>query len=143
MIRYLSSMLDNKHTLDWEELLPAMMLCYNTHVQRATQESPFFLTYLHSPRLPYFNLDAPRKLYGDDYVSNAFAQLRLSFKQVRNNLEDARRHREDYFNRRTSDRAFRVGEQVLVKFPKIPIGVNPKFYKIPEAHTRWSKCFPA
>ena len=23
MIRYLSSMLDNKHTLDWEELLPA------------------------------------------------------------------------------------------------------------------------
>ena len=99
MIRYLSSMLDNKHTLDWEELLPAMMLCYNTHVQRATQESPFFLTYLHSPRLPYFNLDSPRKLYGDDYVPNAFAQLRLSFKQVRNNLEDARRHREDYFNR--------------------------------------------
>ena len=49
---------------------------------------------------------------------------------MRNNLEDARRHREDYFNRRTSDRAFRVGEQVLVKFPKIPIGVNPKFYKI-------------
>ena len=56
-----------------------------------------------------------------------FAQLRLSFKQVRNNLEDARRHREDYFNRRTTDRAFRVGEQVLIKFPKIPIGVNPKF----------------
>ena len=44
----------------------AMMLCYNTHVQRATQESPFFLTYLHSPRLPYFNLESPRKLYGDD-----------------------------------------------------------------------------
>ena len=64
------------------------------------------------------------------YVSNAFAQLRLSFKQVRNNLEDARRHREDYFNRRTTNRAFRVGEQVLVKFPKIPIGVNPKFYKV-------------
>ena len=28
MIRYLSSMLNNKHTLDWEELLPAMMLFY-------------------------------------------------------------------------------------------------------------------
>ena len=75
-------------------------------------------------------MESPRKLYGDDYVSNAFAQLRLSFKQVRNNLEDARRHREDYFNRRTTDRAFCVGKQVLVKFPKIPIGVNPKFYKI-------------
>ena len=49
---------------------------------------------------------------------------------MRNNLEDARRHREDYFNRRTTERAFCVGEQVLVKFPKIPIGVNPKFYKV-------------
>ena len=49
---------------------------------------------------------------------------------MRNNLKDARRHREDYFNRRTTDRAFRVGEQVLVKFPKIPIGVYSKFYKI-------------
>ena len=129
MIRYLSGMLDNKHTLDWEELLPAMMFCYNTHVQRATLESPFFLTYLHSPRLPYFNLEKPRPLYRDDYLGHAFTNMRLSFRQVRDNLEDARKAREQYFNRRTKERSFRVGEQVLVKFPKIPLGVNPKFFK--------------
>ena len=45
MIRYFSSMLDNSDTLDWELLLPAMMMAYNLHVHRATGESPFFLTY--------------------------------------------------------------------------------------------------
>ena len=39
MIRYLSSMLDNSMTLDWEEQLPAMMMAYNCHVQRATHET--------------------------------------------------------------------------------------------------------
>jgi len=129
MIRYLSGMLDNSQTLDWEELLPAMMFCYNTHVQRSTLESPFFLTYAHSPRLPYFNLEAPRPLYGDSYISQAFTQLRLSFKRVRDNLEDARGFREEYFNRKAKDRSFSVGEQVLVRFPQVPTGVNPKFYK--------------
>ena len=47
-------MLDNKHTLDWQEILPAMMLCYNTHVQRATQESTFFLTFYY-----YYYYKAP------------------------------------------------------------------------------------
>ena len=62
MIRYLNSMLENKQTLDWEELLPAMMMAYICHAQRATQESPFFLTYLHSPRLSFFNLEKPPPL---------------------------------------------------------------------------------
>ena len=64
MIRYLSCMLDNNTTLDWEEMLPAMMMAYNCHVHQATKESPFFLTYQHNPRLPYFNMDKPQLLYG-------------------------------------------------------------------------------
>jgi putative transposase len=129
MIRYLKSMLDNDCTLDWEEYLPMMMFSYNTHVHRATKESPFFLTYLHDPRLPYFNLEKPRKLYGEDYVSGAFSKMRLTFTHVRDNLKDARDQREQYFNRRTKDRVFKIGDMVLVKFPQLPVGVNPKFYK--------------
>jgi transposase InsO family protein len=129
MARYLSAMLENHQTLDWEELLPAMMFAYNCHVQRATQESPFFLTYLHSPRLPYFNLQEPRKLYRQDYLGRAFSDMRLSFKMVRDNLKDAREAREQYFNRRTKERSFSVGQQVLVNFPKCPVGANRKFYK--------------
>ena len=94
MIRYLSSMLDNSMTLDWEEQLPAMMMAYNCHVQRATHVTPFFLTYLHSPRLPYFDLEKPRLLYREDWSSLAFTRMQNAFKQVRSKLESAREVRE-------------------------------------------------
>jgi len=55
--------------------------------------------------------------------------MRLSFKQVRDNLESARLARETYFNVKTKQRDFAVGDQVLVRFPQLPRGVNPKFYK--------------
>ena len=129
MIRYLASQLDNQNTLDWEELLPPMMFCYNTHIHRATDESPFFLTYLHSPRLPYFDLQKPRKLYKQDALTDAFKNLRLSFNHVRDNLKDAQDMREQYFNRKADDRQFKVGQLVLVKFPQYPLGINKKFYK--------------
>ena len=122
-------MLDNVNTLDWEEQLPAMMMAYNCHVQRATQETPFFLTYLHSPRLPYFDLQKPRLLYGEDYVSLAFNRMWAAYSQVKDNLTSARDAREVYFSQKTKDREFAVGDQVLVKFPLVPRGQNPKFYK--------------
>ena len=122
-------MLDNTMTLDWEEQLPAMMKAYNCHVQRATHETPFFLTYLHSPRLPYFDLEKPRLLYGEDWSSLAFTKMQTAFRQVKDNLESARDAREKYFNQKTKDRSFKVGDCVLVKFPNAPRGVNPKFYK--------------
>ena len=75
MTRYLASMLVNNTTLDWEEMLLAMMMAYNCHVHQATKESPLFLTYLHNPRLPYFNLDKPQPLYGRTYVDEAFKNL--------------------------------------------------------------------
>ena len=110
MIRYLSTALDNNSTLDWEDLLPAMAMCYNCHVQRATQESPFFLTYLHSPRLPYFDLENPRKLYGENYVSDAYRNMTFSWKLCKENLESAKKARETYFNRRAKRRKFSIGK---------------------------------
>ena len=119
MIRYLASMLDNSHTLDWEEQLPAMMMSYNCHdMQRATHETPFFLSFLHSPRLPYFDRDKPRLLYGEDYASLAFNRMKKAYRQVKENLESAGDAREVYSNRKTEDRVFAVGDKTLVKFPK-------------------------
>ena len=114
MIRYLSCM-DNQSTIDWEEVLPAMMMSYNCHVHRATGESPFFLTHLHNPRLPIFNLNRPNPLY-----LREFARENLFL------TEDARKA---YFNKSVEKRNFCVGDKVLVKFSMFPKGVNPKFFK--------------
>jgi hypothetical protein len=42
MRKYITVMLDKNPTMDWEDLLPSMMLSYNCHVHRATGDSPFF-----------------------------------------------------------------------------------------------------
>ena len=98
MIRYLNSMLENEPTLDWEELLPAMMLAYNCHVQRAAKESPFFLTYLHSPWLPFLNLEKPQPLHGESFVDDAFRGLQNSFCHVRERMSLAEKARKSYFD---------------------------------------------
>ena len=55
--------------------------------------------------------------------------MKDAFKQVRDNLESAREVREKYFNKKTKERVFKVGDPVLVKFPNHPRGVNPKIWK--------------
>jgi hypothetical protein len=56
MRKYITVMLDKNPTMDWEDLLPSMMLSYNSHVHRATGDSPFFLTFAHDPRLLFFDI---------------------------------------------------------------------------------------
>ena len=92
-------MLDNNTTLDWEEMLPAMMMVYKCHLHRATKESPFFLTYLHNPRLPYFNLEKPQPLYGQSYVDEAFKTLQVSYQYAKDNMKLAETARTEYFAR--------------------------------------------
>ena len=101
-------MLDNSETLDWELLLPAMMKSYNKRVHCATGESPFFLNYLHSPKLPFFNLDKSRPLYGESYAKDAYWTMTLSYNAARDNLKEAEKIREEYFNQKTEQRSFAV-----------------------------------
>ena len=53
----------------------------------------------------------------EDYVSLAFNRMRAAYNQEKDNLTSARDAREVYFNQKTKERKFSVGDQVLVKFP--------------------------
>ena len=118
-------MLDNSETLDWELLLPAKMMAYNSHVHRATGESSFFLNYLHSPKLPFFNMAKPRPLYGESYVEDAHRTMTLSYNAARDNLKEAEKIREEYFNRKTEKRSFAVGDMKL----KSSQGCQPQIFQ--------------
>ncbi len=74
---------------DWESFLPVVQLSYNSVVRQATQQSPFFLTYLHDPNLPYFDMDHRRPLYGDGWAVTAFQRLQHAYKSARNFFERA------------------------------------------------------
>ena len=129
LIKYLRQALDNMHTTDWEEFLPMMQFSFNCQVHKATLESPFWLTHLMDPRLPYFDLENPRPLYKHDYASEAFQKLTFSHRLARENLASAKEIREEYYNRKAKERQFHVGDRVLFFNQVMPEGTNKKFYK--------------
>ena len=128
LIKYFKAMLVDHSTLDWERLLPAAAMAYNCHVHRSTKESPFFLTYLHDPRLPYFDLQRPRKFTDDSFVHETYMISQKAFEQATNELEKAADTQKNYHDKRAKVREFKTGEVVRVYFPNVPKGENPKFY---------------
>ena len=60
------------------------MFSYNTQVHKSTLESPFFLTYLHDPKLPYFDINNPRPMYKEGFVLDTTARLGTAYKVALN-----------------------------------------------------------
>ena len=130
MKKYLRAMLDNSQTLEWEEQLPMLQLSYNCHVHRSTLESPFWLTHFQDPRLPYTDLEAKRPIYRDDFITATYEMFSETHKLVHKNQWDARKIREEYYNRKAKERIFNVGDRVLFFHNAVPkSGVNAKLWK--------------
>jgi hypothetical protein len=130
--------LENTKTLEWEELLPYLMLMYNTHVHKSTQDSPFFLTFMHDPRMPFFDMDKPRVAYGADFVSETFRMMQHVHQEVKVNLEEAQECSKRYYDKTAKERTFLQGYKVMVYFPNAPPRINPNFSHI-GYHILWCR----
>ena len=131
IIKYMRAVLQENATLDWEELLPMLMLAYNCHVHRSTGETPFFLTFLHDPRLPVFDVARPRQFYNHGFVEDAYAVMQTAFAAASASMLQASEKSKLYFDKKAKERSFKAGDRVFCYFPNTPIGINPKF------HTKW------
>ena len=121
--------------LDWECRLPALMLAYNTQVHKSTLQSPFFLTFLHDPRLPFFDLEKPRRFYNDNWSTAAFRTLREAYQLAYKNNQSARDAMIQRHNQHALAKSFSVGDQVYVFFPRSSFSPNPKL------HGQWQPGF--
>jgi predicted aspartyl protease len=125
MIKYLTRMLDDAKTLEWEELLPALTFCYNTQVHKATLTTPFFLTFLREPSVPYFDFD--RKDYGMDYATETYNKLKYAFALAKENLELQSETMIKQSSSTAVPRSFALDDLVLVHFPRESFSGNTKF----------------
>jgi hypothetical protein len=125
-LAYLRAMLDGDSTLDWEEWLPALALSYNTQVHRSTLNSPFYLTFLHPPNLPYFDLHQEVIRYSDSWATEAFLRLQKTYKLVKDNNETAERKSKEYYDKSAREQQFQIGDRVLVFFPRMSRDGNAK-----------------
>jgi hypothetical protein len=128
--KFFMTTLENKKTLEWEELLPYLMLMYNTHVHKSIQDCPLFLTFMHDPRMPFFDMDKPRVAYCADFVSETFRMMQHVHQAVKVNLEEAQECSKRYYDKTAKERTILQGDKVMVYFPNAPPRINPKFFSL-------------
>ena len=133
IINYMKSVLSNDTTLDWEPWLPMLQLSFNTHVHRATKETPFYMIYGRDPRLPYTNFRKNR-IYGQGYAAAQLKAMSEAHEKALENMKEAEEIRKSYYEKKAQERDFHIGDRILVHFPHYPTGINRKFFK------QWRLC---
>ena len=131
IIKYMKTALSDNESTEWHKLLPQMELAYNTTIHRTINTTPFALTYTYHPSLPYFDLEKPNKFYKPNQDKTKLIQhLRRIFKGAHEANKEAIKNQEHYFNKKSKEREFNVGDQVMVWSTKLSndaLNQNKKF----------------
>ena len=130
IIKYLRAYMEENDTLSWEKFLPALALAYNTAIHKSTMQSPFFLTFLHEPNLPFFDAEREQKFYTDDFAVAAYLRLQKAYATVKENILDANLASQRYNNAKAKTVRYAIGEEVLVAFPSRNREGNIKLEKV-------------
>ena len=123
---YLATALEQPY-LDWEELLPALRICYNTSVSKATQATPFSLVFGMRPNMPFFDLE--QALSMDENYPEMLAELKAMREKAKEiNLKYKAEYKKQYDKSRSVERQrLRPGDRILVENTH-KVGPNPKFH---------------
>ena len=114
---------------DWVEMVKYVTFAYNCAFHSTTKESPYFLQHGRDPIVPYTAILTPTRAKFDidiNYGSQLAQRLHKAFKTVKDNLENARRKREIYFNKKTKEIKYEIGEKVYLEIPPQNLGVSRK-----------------
>ena len=117
IIKCISAAIDSNNYDDWEALLPMINFSYNTAVHKSTNHSPFFLTFLRQPYLPTTNLPTTC-LTDQPWLQQTFNQLQTVMHTLKLANMEAQTQAEKHYNKRAALKQFRLGDKVLVWFPK-------------------------
>jgi len=107
---------EKKH--EWEKFLQLIMLNHRSSVCRAIKETPYFAVFHRDMSLPTEALLAqPRQSYADNptLVETLLQDMKVTTDTIRRQNETAKVEAKDYYDRRTQDHSFAVGQRVPAK----------------------------
>ena len=121
----------NEIGTDWTEFVKPLQYSLNTKCHSSTGVSPWYLTYGRYPCHPWRNEFYQRKLYGEDEATRRHQLIQYALEMVKKNDQESKTAFTKAYNKRCRNRAFQIGDAVLVHFPKSAIRgkVNRKFMK--------------
>ena len=123
------SMYVSGHQRDWDTYLPYVMFAYRTSLHESTQETPFFLMHGREPTLPIEAVICPPTITyteADDYKSDMTTRLQEAFTLVRENLQGAQQKQKEYFDRKSVEITYELGDKVWIFTPDTKPGLSSK-----------------
>ena len=115
---------------DWDQLLPYVLVAYRVNIQESTGESPFFLLYVRTPRVPTDDMLQPpadRSIVNlDDYGNEIATQMSL-LGSAREHIEVSQWKQKRFHDLKSKDPKISVGDKVMVYFPSECLGKAYKF----------------
>jgi len=129
--------LHNPYVDDWESALPLVSMIYNSAVHQACKYSPFFLTFLRHPNLPFFDLEESALRYRQSWPTDALRLARKLYPVVLQNLHT---HADKFTRAHNLHSAaaaptFSLGQKVYVHFPRSALP-----YKLAKLAKPWLPC---
>ncbi len=112
-----------------------MMLAYSTAVRKATNSSPFFLTYLRDPAMPFFQFgEMGRPFYGEDWALDALRRMKEVYAYAADKInQEGERNKRLYDSASAKHQEFSLGETVYVRLDR------QSFAKV--KNKKWVKCW--
>ena len=125
------SMYVSKNQQDWDEFIPLVLFAHRTSVLDAIGDSPFYVLYGREPRLPIdvkYLPPAADDLSTSvlDYRKRIVEKVELAQNLARENLQRAQQKMKDYYDQKTKEPVFEVGQRVWVYTPRTRKGLSKK-----------------
>lgn len=123
MRKYLITIMQD--TTEWVSFLKPLQFAHNSSLNKSTNFTPHYLTFIQHPRLPD-SLDSTKINYSSSYSADAFKKMQFAHRLVYDNNEQARAAYTANYNKKVRTRNFTIGDEVLVIFPVAANILNKK-----------------
>jgi len=91
------------------------MFTYNTTPHLATGYTPFELVYGHLAEIPTTLTKPPKPTYNyEDYAQELKERIRATNQIAKENVREEKRKSKEYYDKKTTETAFRAGDKVLI-----------------------------
>ena len=126
LAEYLKNFIAEDQT-DWDEWLPYAMFTYNTTLHTSTSYTPFELVFGRQATLPTSLNQAPRLTYTyDQYTEELRERLRSTNSIARETIGINKDKSNTQYDKKTADRSFKIGDQVLLHDETVRRGQSKK-----------------